>query len=527
MWSVQDFLGVVSEIVRSGLPLTHHQARQFLDDYPLSYIFEICQRENTTGLHIRNICGALDRVLSTSYGTEILSQISPYAIAALSSRHVELRKLGVRQISKSLAECPTSDGSIFLGPLLLALQDTELEVAAGVLSAVESLVAVPHNFELLLTEHLSTIAQLAGSETDVVRLRAFQLLLYAAARSEENHQKIELAGLLNPLLKELDNYPDPLACLSAWHLFGELVRKWSEAGEEGSAQVISGVCRVLRPRILGMLGESDDQSLLSGMLAVAGPVLGAALEAEGPGEGAAAELFSPFVEYLNGVLKSDKSFEREMLSPVLDTVGQIGATRSGADNIIQSSTEILKGVVSYAFTPSSPEEILTSALHSIATLAGSEWSGRGEETCSKESESKLESVVFSCCAENGGASPGEVFWDLLQNPVTQQRVAVYRAMTFLGVRLWAAGSLCSHVPLFHHLTDGIEPKRDVAEWRFACLQKIAATARNGCQPDLVNPHQAILQSCLPKLESAVSKGPFLRSRTTTTEAIPVVATEMR
>lgn len=90
------------------------------------------------------------------------------------------------------------------------------------------------------------------------------------------YQMFVRTGLLDPLLKELDNYADPLSCLAAWSLFREIACG-SLQRLENKADVTAAACRILSSRVLTMLSESDDVALICGMLSVAAPIISAGL----------------------------------------------------------------------------------------------------------------------------------------------------------------------------------------------------------------------------------------------------------
>lgn len=88
---------------------------------------------------------------------------------------------------------------------------------------------------------------------------------------------------MDPLLRELDNYADPLSCLAAWSLFREIACG-SLQKLDNQVDVTAAACRILSSRVLTMLSESDDVALICGMLSVAAPIISAGLVTSDEGE---------------------------------------------------------------------------------------------------------------------------------------------------------------------------------------------------------------------------------------------------
>lgn len=67
----------------------------------------------------------------------------------------------------------------------------------------------------------------------------------------------------------------------------------------------------------------------------------------------------------------------QLVEAVLDAAGQVGANCAGAERIICDESGLLWNLTRIALTMSMQSSIRETALHSVASLAGSEW-GQGE-----------------------------------------------------------------------------------------------------------------------------------------------------
>ncbi len=225
--------------------------------------------------------------------------------------------------------------------------------------------------------------------------------------------------------------------------------------------------------------------------------------------------------------------------PLPAAVGILGLQRAGAEALLVDGTAVAGDVAYKALgrVPSPAQRL--AALHTLATLAGAERSGRSGKLLSPAAEDALRVAVFegavgvigTGCEEAGcrlaryagmtgrphaasssinrcngllagqhcalpgrlpttypatppagagaawaGATPADVLRQQLDQPFLEQRVAVYRCLAALAARDWMAGQVCGHAGLLAFLCDPqSEASKQGCEWRHACVQQLAAT----------------------------------------------------
>lgn len=67
----------------------------------------------------------------------------------------------------------------------------------------------------------------------------------------------------------------------------------------------------------------------------------------------------------------------QLVEAVLDAAGQVGANLAGAERIACDESGLLWNIAKVALTLTQQSSVREAALHSVASLAGSEW-GQGE-----------------------------------------------------------------------------------------------------------------------------------------------------
>ncbi|CAD7704372.1 unnamed protein product [Ostreobium quekettii] len=505
-----DIGGASARLVEAGRPLPDEAVADFLSRFPLGVCISAIGSGDLAGDDLEILCKALEMVFETGHGMSLLSATPGYVAKALTASHSAIRRLGARQIVRIMGvDLDAQTAQRLAEALLVAIQDDDMEVASASALGFRELFS---KWQSALFQSGSTSSQLreiVSSHSDVVRIRALELVLMIAGQSQEGQQVVDSAGFLDPLLAELDHYDDPLSCLAAWSLFQELAG--NRQGAVVSPAFWSSVLQAIGPRFVRLLHDSRDTVLITGAIRVAGHVLGLAAEA---GEA----LCSAFLQEAMTILERDDS-DVELASTVFDAIGQLGVRRPGAEIVVANACGVLALVLDTALSPRTPKQVRISALHALATIVGAERikAGDQQETAllSAECEQQLEVSIHGAAAAIGRvASPGEVFWDLLQPPIVEVRLPLYRLLSSLAIREWCASFICIHQPLLNHITTpGSEVEREACEWRHTCVTALVATARRACAETMATENvnavqQPSLVAALPLLEAALVAGVF-------------------
>lgn len=534
---VQDgrspFAAALRAIADRPGPLPEEEAQLFLQQWPLEAVFRELSGPQVDGATIEDACAALAKLFATAHGASLLPSILPYAAAALQSPSAPLRRLAVQQLGRLLAASGGEQQPQALDLLLRALADEDVGVASDAEAALRQLSAPPlERLAPLLspgTPGGAALRALAGSADPVLRMRSLTLLVALAAASPAAAQAVRQSGLLEPLLQELQDPDDLLSCMAAL----QLVRDAAEQCDTGMALALQ---EAVAPR-LGTLLQHPEPVLQSGALRAAASLLAASLEAgvgpmavddagaeaagNGIGPGGAAALpasaaaaAQPLLAALKTVLDvgGAQEFAPELEEAALDAVGILGLQRLGAEVLLSDGTAVANDVAYKALGRSPSPAQRLAALHTLATLAGAERSGRSGKLLAPAAEDALRVAVFEGAgAAWAGASPADVLRQQLDQPFLEQRVAVYRCLAALAARDWMAGQVCSHTALLAFLCDPqSEASKQGCEWRHACVQQLAATISDvlGGGLGAGGPHHAVLAAAAQRVQAAERGGPY-------------------
>lgn len=160
---------------------------------------------------IEDACAALAKLFATAHGAALLPSIPPYAAAALQSPSAPLRRLAVQQLGRLLVAGPAAGEQQpqTLEMLLRALADEDVGVASDAEAGLKQLGTPPvDRLALLLgpaTPGGAALRALASSADPVPRMRSLTLLVALAAASPAAAQAVRESGLLEPLLRELQD----------------------------------------------------------------------------------------------------------------------------------------------------------------------------------------------------------------------------------------------------------------------------------------------------------------------------------
>lgn len=162
-----------------------------------------------------------------------------------------------------------------------------------------------------------------------------------------------LAGLLSPLLDELNNTEDVLSCLTALQQVAELATLQT-VPDAVSAQVL--------PRLLTTLEFDQEPLLVTAAMQAAAAILAAGHR---PAD------VTQLLQQLDRIWREQQDArESGMLACILDAIAVVGTT-AGAREAIAASP-VLHHVAESALGRSTPVAVRVPALHALASLCGAE-----------------------------------------------------------------------------------------------------------------------------------------------------------
>ncbi|DBA70859.1 TPA: hypothetical protein ACH3X2_011627 [Trebouxia sp. C0005] len=509
MVSTPSLPSAAHEIADSVLP-TDEEAEQFLHKFPLVHILETLQRGTLSSQATEFVCAALKKVFSTSFGVQQLPAATPYALEALGAPSHALRRLGCQQLGAALPAVSADQQQRIAGALVEALTDKDTGVGCEAAAALQQYGSTQQGFQDLISPQGAgqQLSAVLACSNPVVRMRAIALVIGLGGQSENSVKALQQSGLLQPLVKELTNVQDPLTCLSALSLLKEQVEQAS------SSRLQSLLANFFLPHLEQLLRQAD--SIVKPMaMQVAAALSAVAVKASTTStqEGSkssmpACMVISSIKQVLDVNGRDDFSVAEEQAA--LDALSELGMQQGGAQAILLHPCQVIQDVTNKALGRAPSSDVTLAAVHALATIAGAE---RSAAVVSSAAEEALKAAVYdgaACSSHQGG--PAHVLLAYLEQPFTDLRIAAYRLATALGLRAWGAGEMCLHPGLLHHLCNPkTETSRQGCQFRYACLQALAATTRSVLSAsDTASDVTAreILTASAPTIQLGVSQGVY-------------------
>lgn len=362
-----------------------------------------------------------------------------------------------------------------LAPLVQLLADESTAVASAASASLLSVSAAqPDNLTLLLAQR--GLPSVCNSNA-TVRLRVLALASQLAGSSADASSAIASSGLSFEALLAPLNSGDLLSALASLEVLAQIVE--SDEAALGSAAV---------PALLRLVDDTEADVLLrSRALSVCARI-------------AAAQKASP--DFLRAVFDAMQD-DSPLRAAAVEAVGALGQSVCGAEAALQH--KVVAPVACAAFGGGGAAA--TAATHALATLCGAE-RPVGAELFSNEAEAALADVVRAGLAVARGApSLAEALFAPLQRrgaAFIEERVAVYRLVSALGRRRWAATAVCAHAALLDALISGDEESGHRPQlWRVAALGALASALR-GAENEF--------PALCARLNAAVAAGPFASER---------------
>ncbi|KAG2496066.1 hypothetical protein HYH03_005985 [Edaphochlamys debaryana] len=548
-------------------PLSDSHAHAFFSDFTLERLFRALSEARDKD-HVAVVSDALGRLLATDLGQSMLPSALPYLEAASTSPLPPLRRLAADQygslLLNTIRQRDATDDAATTACLQLVgiLSDPDASVAAAAARAVKAYVSAGGASALrrLLGPGSPVAAALAASAEEdrtggTVRLRVTALALELAAAAVEGESRpyanghhgaepastsaraddsalrpMELlrgSGLLQPLLQQLADPSDALACLAALQLLEEVLATAADGGGGGGTEAVAAALAELAlPQLLCVV--SNPMLSDAAMPLVAGIIRRSLPEALPPAALAAAEAAAAAAQPLPPTLRAapallaavrsvldeagDASTQAEACG--LDAVLALGQSRGGAQLVLVDEA-VTRGLCERALGRSPHPELRCAALHAVAAVAGLERAG--EERCRAaallpaQAEDALRRGVFGAC---GLKRPGEVLLALLGQPFAESRVAAYRCLAALALRAWFAVEVVTTPDLLQRITNAdSESGATACQWRHAAAAAIWATLAAAGRGELSAGEEALAAtltapSMVERVRSAVAGGPY-------------------
>ncbi|GIL78176.1 hypothetical protein Vretifemale_7621 [Volvox reticuliferus] len=531
-------------------PLTDAQAHAFLSEFPFERIFRALASAQG-GSDVALISDTLGRLLATELGSSTLPTATPYLEAASNAPMPPLRRLAAEKYGALLMaqamkygglSGEDSDGGVTEAAclqLVRMLSDPEPAVAAAAAKSLRtygssSLTALKRLLSPNGSAPSAALSAAAASDAlgGVVRLRVLGLALDLATGStggrplgngyyhtaqapsagtsavdtsevgvpyDERLQLLRSSGLLQPLLDQLADPADALACLAALQLLEDLLAAAADGGGDGMAAALAGVAL---PQLLALVSEPNlsDAALplvaaiLHRTLPEAPPTAALAAALGGCGcngadanvEHAAAATaagIQPILAAAPALLTAVRAVldDRGNASAAaeacgLDALGTLGQSAVGAQ-LVLSDEMLTQALCERALGRSPHPEVRMAALHAVASAAGLERAGaeRSREAAllPPQCEEGLRRCVYGAC---GLRRPGEVLAGMLQQPFLELKLAAYRCIAALSLRSWFAVELVTTADLYDRITDSTSENGAAAcNWRHAAAAALWST----------------------------------------------------
>eukprot|EP00775_Hariotina_reticulata_P013804 gene13804-13925_t len=485
-------LEAADHIVKLPSPISDSEARHLLESQPLEAVFRLLSTHDCEDNQLDTVCHALSKVFSTPYGASVLPTAAPYAEAALRSPEHRLRRLGCQQLGQLLQLTADQQQQQQLEDSLInTLKDADVGVAREAEVALTAYAAAhPAVLQAWLlggSTASQQLQQLADSSNATTRMRAFALVIAAAASSAAGVELLKQSGMMNQLLSQLSP-SDPLSCLVALQLLQELVQNRGP----GAAGVMQ---QLLFPSLLPLLDAPDTAA---GALPIAAQLAAAVAAAGGDshdvihygngngviGAGGADSLLMRMAELLDD--RGSASNEMEVV--VLDAACQMAVVSAAAADLVAAAPgNLLNAICDRALGRTAPPEVRLAALHALASVGGVERAGEAADRTAAlllpSQEDALRQGVFGAVSGaaggvGGARSPAEAVLHLLQQPFGDLRAAVYRCCSALVLRSWFAADGCNTPALISRLcSSDSESGQQACEWRHSTVMALQATVQ--------------------------------------------------
>ncbi|KAE9592896.1 hypothetical protein Lal_00029046 [Lupinus albus] len=498
-------------------------ARDFLNRFPLPFIFNALQTQfDVPGLE-NTLVACLERLFKTKFGASLIPQNMPFVQVGLQADSQAVRSLACKTVicllenlhdDSNVAAHLITDFSIY--PLLLdCLTKGNEEVAAVAMDAIKKLASFPEGMEIIFPSgkgggdtDLGVIASRCSS-LGKVRVMALVVKLFSASRSAAS--TIYRLDLLKLLEAEIRNANDTLVTLSVLELLYELAEV--EHGTEFLST--SSLLQLLSSMVSN---NSAEPILRSRAMMISGRLL-------------SKEIIYSFIDEpcvktvimsIDGRLQSSETSDRDECETALEALGHIGSCIQGAMLLLSGSSPAARHVTDAAFDRQGPQGHgkQLAALHGLANISG-ETRSENNIILTAEAEENLRRLIYEAASRSTKLTPSGLFLSVLQQD-SEIRLAGYRMISGLVTRPWCLMEICSKQDIINIVTDpSTETTKIGMEARYNCCKAIhkslTLSSRVSTDPAFAG--------IIAKLQEAVGKGPYLIPKHV--EAQPIVMTAER
>ncbi|XP_020264076.1 uncharacterized protein LOC109840000 isoform X2 [Asparagus officinalis] len=496
--------------------LTDDAAKEFLDRFPLTFLFSVLQSWVDRPGAEATVVACLDRLFRTKYGASLLLQYTSFLQAGLRANSHTLRCLACKSVSYILENAEdrgtivkTIVGFDIYSLLVDCLIEGNEETSAAALGAIKNIVQSPEGIDVIFpasTQESVHLEHVASRCSSLGRIRVLALIKELFSLSSSVASAVHKANLLKLFEAEINNRDDMLTTLSALELLYELVES------PHSSRFLSKV--TLLHILADMISDAGIDSVLrSRACLISGRLLSLADAHEELDESITSLLLA-----IDGRLKLLEGQDSDEYESAIEALGQIGASSQGAILLLTSSSPVARHVFQAVFGHQSRGKQLA-ALHALGDICGASRPG-DRMLLNNAAEKCLRQLFYAAAANSPKMTPsGLLLWVLQQEP--EKRQAGYRLISALVARPWGLMEVCSKQEIITIVTDAnIEDTKFGMEARFNCCAAInnALSASNML-------HDASIAEVAAKLQDAVRRGPYLAKKRI--EAQPVVVTADR
>ncbi|PKA45728.1 hypothetical protein AXF42_Ash011069 [Apostasia shenzhenica] len=493
-------------------------AKEFLDRFPLPFLFGVLQTEvDVAGLE-QAIVECLDRILRTRYGASLLPHYVDFIAAGLGANSPAIKCLACKSISYTLenSEDKATATEILVGhniyPLLInCLVDGDEQTSTVSLNAIKSIAKTSQGIHVIFppnnTEEALQLKDIAGHSSSEARIRILSLIKDLFSLSESFASAIYESNLLSLFELEINSRNDILATLSALEILYELVESSHSSTFLLKSSLLDLLTNIIRNDLV-------DSILRSRAMLISGRLLYPPDSYRSIEDSRVKQLLTAIDRRLNVILGQNTG-EVEI---VLESLGLIGSSAEGANFLLTSSSHGAKLVIESAFDRQDKGKQLA-ALLAFGSISGA---NRAEERriLNDNAEGCLKHLVYETAANSSKLMPSGLFLAVLQQE-PNMRLAAYRLISALVSRAWCLIEVCSKLEIISLVVDAnIEDTKIGMEARFDCC---AAISNALSASSLVN--DAKVAEMAAMLQEAVRRGPYLTKKHV--EPQPLVITAER
>ncbi|KAB0802039.1 hypothetical protein PPYR_04225 [Photinus pyralis] len=451
--------------------LTSEEAKQTINDFPLTYIFDCLNNTNVEQIELAN--EVLTLCMSHLSIGETLNRYSISIERALRHPHSSVKTMGLNEILRNLQ---SEDQVNSLGRqttlvkcIFECIADNDLAVAKVALEIIYKLAVSRNCLQIILSQEILQNIHRLRATNEIVRLRFNELFVNVSVSSESSMQILDSHGLLSIILEDLDT-DDILLMMNIIQLLSQLVMT-----KHGYAYLeVHGITS----KILSKLECEDSIPLLlcePGVLKFFGAMAYRKPE----------QILVKYAHIIHRIFSIIEETNSTLIGVALDTLGYIGETNEGKfslDSIENKIPETIK--VIYHNIQTYPTEIKIRALNCLENLF---------RIC--EFDSKITNLVRKWyCSVDGNLMT--LIYDFAKNPFNEIRFAAFRVLDALSSHNWGQEIFRNTPGFIEFLLDRrSENFKDCKEAKYNIIRVLSLSS--------VFDH-----STQTRLQEYVSEGPF-------------------